>query len=177
MQTTLWKASFLSLLQCLSTKCHCTMQSILWHLQIKLNLFLWLSSYNWGLFFFPSISFSFFPREAFQLTWLKMSTVPNFATCGCFSSSGGDSGIWLQGSTWWWADNHSRWYNHQYQKGGWRLVGRTAQRQKRFVPWQLCKSEYKVKLFLCLCAYFVYCTCWLVLSSHEKTILISHCFL
>lgn len=75
-----------------------------------------------------------------------------------FSFSGGDSGVWLQSSTWWWADNHCRWHNHQYQERWWRLVGRTAQRQKRFVPWQLCKSEYTVELFLCcVCTFCVLC--------------------
>lgn len=75
---------------------------------------------------------------------------PNFVLYHyAFPSSGGDSGVWLQSSTWWWADNHCWWHYHQHQKRRWRLVGRTAQRQKRFVPWQLCKSEYKVKTVNC----------------------------
>lgn len=81
--------------------------------------------------------------------------------CSCFClvpvpSSGGHGGVWLPGPARRWADDHRGWDHHQHQEGGWRLVGGTDQWQERFVPWQLCKSEYKAKPFSCLLCGF-YC--------------------
>lgn len=93
------------------------------------------------------------PRAAGPQTYppsnLKCSLSLSFLSL-FLSFSGGHSGVWLPGPARRWADDQRGWDHHQHQEGGWRLVGGTDQRQERFVPWQLCKSEYKMKHFSCL---------------------------